>query len=521
MDTKLWIVPQNTLEQKTVTELLLRSNELVVTTNQNVPSWEHLEPKIQAMLENFKTIYGIQLQGTASLNAINIAPSIREGSEETLFVLEQVAKLIDTPLTIDEQFVLANNRGFSAMKDLGKSLQMKPSEVRQKIQAVRLKDRQCQGISQADENNAIHAISQSLKQLPKSGQTYSFIPIQLGHKHFSTVIDRLYGLYENLLITDPDHISHFYGSRDVLEQLRKDFEGGYTDEKEVDGFYYWESDVDSPAIQNSILKFIEEKNIKEEDEKITHLTPHDILNKQTIDGQLGRVMIETPNLKHLSKPITSSHQQTVSRKFYENGSIYSQTGTATIDFTDKMHFINDIENLTQWDDPKKESVYPLSYEEKVLVLLNNGPYEIEHSLVSKNSGKTLIPDIIDLLRQARFSPEQFKDTVESLAKECYDMREKASTYSSNFTSFIAKKEKSDDPEPFEGYEDWCKLTLKLTNKESELELLKKLSYISSHFDSVIEDYETVYFNYNRPKTSFEKKQMEVETSSNQNDLESR
>lgn len=315
---------------------------------------------------------------------------------------------------------------------------------------------------------------------------------------------------ENLLITDSQNTSHFYGSKDVLERLLEDFQDGHTDKKEIDGFYYWKSSVDSAAIQNSIQTFIQERNTLLEDDRIQHLTPRDILNEQNIDEKVGRVMIETPDsLKHLSVH-SGTHSQKVSRKFYENGSIYTQEGTAIVEIKNKLHFMDDIENTTQWAEPQKESEYPLSYEEKVLVLMNNGPYSIPYSLVSKTSSQKLIPDLINLLRQARFNPEQFHDLITSTEEEFLSLRDNVTTLSKQFSAFISSNQKT--PKYFADYEKWCNLSKAMTDKDSTLEQLKEIDKISHDFENIIKKYETIYFEANRPRTSKEHQEEKKENS---------
>ena len=497
MNNKLWIVPQNTLEQKTISELLLRTNELLVTTTQiEKPSWENLESKIQDLLTHFEQVYGIQLEGKSPSNHMNIVPYIDEETQETVYPLEQVAKILNCPLTIDEQFILANSKGYiPAMIQLGKSLHL--SNTFEKIQEVRMKDRQMQGVSQQQENAAIKALAQATDGLPKTNGKYPLVSVQLPHFHFSTIIDRLYGMYENLLITDPNTVTHFYGSKDALEQLQKDFEDGYTDQKETDGFYYWKASIDPAAIQNSLLSFIQERNTMLEDDRIKHLTPHDILNEQNIDEKVGRVMIETPkNLRHLSQK-SSPEEKKVARKFYENGSLYYQEGIATLE----------PDNPVQWHEPQKESDYPLSYEEKVLVLIHSGPYDLKDSLLSKISNKTLIPDMIDALRQARFNTEQFTEMVQAREKDCCKLDSEVTRLKNSFGSFISVKR--DNPEPYPDYKKWCKQSYALSEQRSELSQLKCILAIAEQYESVIQDYEKLYFEANRPKTSEEKKQLAI------------
>ena len=66
--SKVWIVPNNDLEAKSIIEILEKKGEIYYVTSQAWgASWENLEDEIKIKIENArregKQIYGIELQG--------------------------------------------------------------------------------------------------------------------------------------------------------------------------------------------------------------------------------------------------------------------------------------------------------------------------------------------------------------------------------------------------------------------------------------------------------------------------
>lgn len=67
---RLWIVPNNDLEAKTIIEMLEREEEKFLVTGQTWgASWDNLEDEIKAEIEAKKEnseIYGVELQGDSN-----------------------------------------------------------------------------------------------------------------------------------------------------------------------------------------------------------------------------------------------------------------------------------------------------------------------------------------------------------------------------------------------------------------------------------------------------------------------
>ena len=146
---RLWVCPNNDLEAKTIIEMLEREGEKYLVTGQTWgASWEKLEEEIKTKLkeamENGQEVYGIELQGNSN-GAINIdhhtyGEDDRRNSKSSI---EQVADILEKELTLDEQFVSANDKGYiPAMEELGKKLKINPKDLKEMIANIRMRDRE-------------------------------------------------------------------------------------------------------------------------------------------------------------------------------------------------------------------------------------------------------------------------------------------------------------------------------------------------------------------------------------------
>jgi len=107
------------------------------------------------------------------------------------------------------ELVAAHNVGYiPAMMALGATTE--------EIQRVCAFDRKSRGISTAEEIEAMSAIAS--KKI--SGRLAT---LELAHSQFSTVRDRLYGLYDQLLIFSKKDEVRFYGDHDICEAVDKRF----------------------------------------------------------------------------------------------------------------------------------------------------------------------------------------------------------------------------------------------------------------------------------------------------------
>ena len=263
---RLWVCPNNDLKAKTIIEMLEREGEKYLVTGQTWgASWEKLEEEIKTKLkeamENGQEVYGIELQGNSN-GAINIdhhtyGEDDRRNSKSSI---EQVADILEKELTLDEQFVSANDKGYiPAMEELGKKLKINPKDLKEIIANIRMRDRETQGITSEQEAQAEEAI----KKLGELKEKRNYISIDLPHSKTSTVTDRLYGKYDNLLVTSEDGETNFFGKTEIIKMLNERFPSGWSGGSLDQGSGYWGGYADQNDIKTEVQNKINVITAKE------------------------------------------------------------------------------------------------------------------------------------------------------------------------------------------------------------------------------------------------------------------
>ena len=225
----LIVTPINDGEATQIAKILKEKNIKTLITSQGWgASWNELEPEIKKEIEEYKNkgykIFGVELQGQAPEGAVNIDHHIYDGDDRSneKSSLEQVAELIGHELTLYEQFVSANDKGFiPAMLALAKNKNLNKKETEKLIEKVRLQDRTAQGITPEQEEIAEKAIQEA-------EISDSLTVVHMAHSKTSTVCARLWGQYKNLLIVSSDGEVNFFGERRVIETLSNLVEGSWS-----------------------------------------------------------------------------------------------------------------------------------------------------------------------------------------------------------------------------------------------------------------------------------------------------
>lgn len=259
---KVFIVPNNDLEAHTIIEMLEREGvEVLVTGQAWGASWENLEPEIQQAIEKAKAegkeIYGVELQGD-SKGAHNVDHHIYGEDDRTNpeASIEQVAKILEIEMSLDERFVAANDKGYiPAMEKLAEELGLSKEDTEAIINNIRMRDRQMQGVTLEQEAQAALAV----EQLGKIEEKRPYIQMSLPHSKTSTITDRLYGKYDNLLITSADGETNFYGTTEVINALNAEFPGGWSGGQLDQGSGFWGGYADQDAIKKLVEKLMAEK----------------------------------------------------------------------------------------------------------------------------------------------------------------------------------------------------------------------------------------------------------------------
>lgn len=228
-DKILVVTPVNDGEAVQIEKLLKEKNIKTLVTKQGWgASWSGLEPEIKKEIKNLKNknfeVFGVELQGQAPEGATNIDHHKYDGDDRSneRSSLEQVSELIGHELTLYEQFVSANDKGFiPKMIELAKTKNLSKEQTEKLINKVRLQDRAAQGITPEQEKIAEEAI--------KKAEVFDRLTVvHMAHSKTSTVCDRLWGSYKNLLIVSSDGEVNFFGERRVIETLSNLVKGSWS-----------------------------------------------------------------------------------------------------------------------------------------------------------------------------------------------------------------------------------------------------------------------------------------------------
>lgn len=264
-NNRVWIIPNNDLEAKTIIEMLKREGEEYLVTGQAWgASWEKLEEEVKTKIaeakQQGKKVYGVELQGN-SKGGINIDHHIYGKDDRSCqkSSIEQVAEILGIELTLDEQFVSANDKGYiPAMEKLGTVLGISSEDLKEIIANIRMRDRKMQGVTIEQEAQAQEAV----EKLGDLKEKRYYISMNLPHSKTSTVTDRLYGKYDNLLITSGDGETNFYGSAEIIQRLNERFPGGWSGGQLDQGSGFWGGYADQEAIKQVVQEIITRQQIK-------------------------------------------------------------------------------------------------------------------------------------------------------------------------------------------------------------------------------------------------------------------
>ena len=264
---QLFICPDNDLEAHTIIEMLKREGiEFLVTGQAWGASWDNLEPEIKEAIDKAKdkgkVIYGVELQGYCD-GTSNIDHHIygEDDRSNPYSSIEQVAEILKVELTLDEKFVAANDKGYiPAMEKLAEELGLSNEDAQAIIDNIRIRDRQMQGVTLEQEAQAALAV----ERLGEIKEKRPYIQMDLPHSKTSTVTDRLYGKYDNLLITSADGETNFYGTTEVINALNEQFPGGWSGGQLDQGSGFWGGYADQEEIKKLVDKLMAEKT-KEND----------------------------------------------------------------------------------------------------------------------------------------------------------------------------------------------------------------------------------------------------------------
>ena len=226
---------------------------------------EELKAKIEEAKREQKTVYGVELQGDSN-GAINVDHHTygEDDRSNPKSSIEQVAEILGVELTLDEQFVSANDKGYiPAMEKLGAELGLSAEDLQEIIANIRMRDREMQGVTPEQEAQAQEAV----EKLGEIAEKREYIQLDLPHSKTSTVTDRLYGKYDNLLITSGDGETNFYGTTEIIQMLNERFPGGWSGGQLDQGSGFWGGYADQSAIKAAVNECIQERTEDTKDVK--------------------------------------------------------------------------------------------------------------------------------------------------------------------------------------------------------------------------------------------------------------
>lgn len=283
-NSRLWISPNNDLEAKTIVEMLQREGEEFLVTGQAWgASWEKLEEELKAKIaearQRGQEVYGVELQGDSN-GAINVDHHTygEDDRSNPKSSIEQVAAILGVELTLDEQFVSANDKGYiPAMEKLGAELGISEDDLREIIANIRMREREVKGATIEQEAQAQEAI----EKLGDLSEKSDYISMELPHSNTGIVTDRLYGKYDNLLITSSDGETNFYGVSDIIKMLLEKFPNPNPEEEpycrwasgdhENLGYGFWggNKNLDQKAVEIEVQNMINRIRAKQNEQPTT------------------------------------------------------------------------------------------------------------------------------------------------------------------------------------------------------------------------------------------------------------
>ena len=220
--------------------------------------------EIQETVPDTDEVYGIELQGDTKCKNIDHHKYGDDDRTNPKSSLEQVAEILQVELTLMERFIAANDRGYiPAMEKLGKELGLTNKELERIISTIRLREREIQGITKEQEAQAEEAI----KKLGNLSEKRRYIEVDLPHSKTATITDRLYRLYDELLVVSGDGETNFFGSTEIIRMLEAEFPGGWSGGNLENGQGFWGGYADQDRIRAAVREKIDEMIRREEQEK--------------------------------------------------------------------------------------------------------------------------------------------------------------------------------------------------------------------------------------------------------------
>lgn len=218
-ETYTFLIGGNDLEMNEIRRVLAEND---IPLEDNDLHWgakieDYAGKQIDTIVGQGKIPIAIELAGAENLEGVEVIDHHNENSNKKASIL-QVLELLDIEPTVDQLFIAANDSGYiPEMQKLGKELGMSDQEIQDKIDEIRLKDRESQGITAEQELAAERALENlSVEQIGDHTLTI----VRMEHSKCATITDRLFGQYDQLVIFSEDGETNFYGNGKVCRELQ-------------------------------------------------------------------------------------------------------------------------------------------------------------------------------------------------------------------------------------------------------------------------------------------------------------
>jgi CRISPR-associated protein Csx3 len=184
---------------------------------------EDYADEIQQLMAEGKQPVAIELTGAGEGEYANVMSIDHHGerAHEKAAIL-QVLDVLWVDATLEDRLVAANDNAYipGMKKVLEEEWITDIFEQEKMIRNIRFKDRQAQGITEEQEQQAQEAVNHKEKILDGK-----LTIVALPHSKCATVTDRLFGQYQNLLVLSWDGEVNFYGDGKLCADLKERFEG--------------------------------------------------------------------------------------------------------------------------------------------------------------------------------------------------------------------------------------------------------------------------------------------------------
>lgn len=224
---------------------------------------EDYSREITEIINNKNIPIAIELASSEKIEGVVDIDHHNEKSNRPASLL-QVMQRLNLETSLFDELIAANDSGFIP------AMEKKIEEYREKferntgkevfeelkrkwISVIRKIDRQAQGITKEQEEQASEAIKNK-----ENFYNNSLTIVRSPHSKCATITDRLYGEYENLFIPSEDGESNFYGNGKLCQELKDKYEGSWAGGSGLGDKYgeaYWGGYPD----QDEVEKYIKEK----------------------------------------------------------------------------------------------------------------------------------------------------------------------------------------------------------------------------------------------------------------------